>query len=171
MTTTTVPTFTYPKPRCTVLPNPLVSYNRYTLPSSWTSHQYSTTATSNVATIRFRLQASTQKQFYVDNVQIVSINNPSISLIVNGNFEQASTVGWNLYDCSSSCTPPGSIVNSILCRNGSRCYLIDTSCRDSQILQQSFYTSPGQKYTVSFDLVGIQRGGQGPPLDAQVAIV
>ena len=169
--TTAVPTSTYTTSSCNVLSNYLVSYNRSTLPSSWTTHQYNITATSNTTTILFRLQASTQKQFYVDNVQIVSINNPSISLIVNGDFEQASTVGWNLYDCSSSCSPPGSIVNSTSCRSGSRCYLIDTSCTSSQILQQSFYTSPDQQYTVSFDLVGLPIGaGIGSNLAAEVAV-
>jgi archaellum component FlaG (FlaF/FlaG flagellin family) len=169
--TTAVSAFTYPTPSCTVLPNALVSYTRTTLPSTWTSYQYNITATSNIATIRFRLQAGTQKEFYVDNVHIVSVNNPSVSLIVNGDFEQASAVGWNLYGCSPSCSTPGSIVSSGSCHSGSRCYLIDTSCGSSQILQQSFYTIAGQQYRVSFDLVGLPIGGaSGSPLNAEVAI-
>ena len=171
VTTLATPSLIYATPNCSALSSPLVTYTKSTIPTSWTPHQFIITATSNIETLVFRIQTNNKKNFYVDNVSVVMINSPSVSLLVNGDFEQGSTVGWNKYDCTSGCSSPGDIVNSASCL-GNWCYLVTTNCQNYQILQQSFYTSPGQQYTVSFSLIGSPVGpGFGSSLDVAVAIV
>ena len=168
MTTTAAPSFTYTTSSCNSLPSPFATYDKHSIPSTWTLKQYNATATSNTPTLVFKVQDSFQKNFHIDNVSVVSLNNPSVSLIVNGDFEQSSTVGWNRYDCSSSCNPPGSIITSGLCLVN-RCYLINSTCVQYQILQQSFYANAGQQYTVSFYLYA--PGSNGGTFDASIALV
>ena len=168
VTTPAAASFTYTTSSCSSLPNPFATYDKHSVPSTWTRKQYNATATSNIATLVFRVQNSFQKDFHIDNVSVVSLNNPSMSLIVNGNFEQSSTVGWDRYDCSSSCNPAGSIINLGMCLVN-RCYLIDSTCLQYQILQQSFHANAGQQYTVSFYLCA--PGSKGGTFDASIALV
>lgn len=174
MTTRAVPSFTYATPTCTSFPRPFVTFEKNNLSSNWTSYHHTVLSNSTVTTIRFTIRNNNHNKIYIDSVDVKPISNASISLIVNGDFEQGNTVGWDKHNCDSWCNPAGNIVNSDMCRQ-KFCYFIASGCNNYQILQQSFYTIPDHQYVVSFDLVRLEQKtdgkGNGQHLDAQVAIV
>lgn len=131
-------------------------------PNTWTQYQLNYTATKTTPTIMFGFQNANNRTYYLDTVSIVNINAPSTQLLTNPSFESSSTsaTGWTQW-CTSTCgSSPGTITSGSTCNLGTgNCYA--DAC-DANVgidfLAQSFTTSIGSFYTISFWLVS---GGAG----------
>ena len=122
-------------------------------PTSWTRYSNVFTAASTTAIIRFSSATDqSNKDWYVDTVSVTS-NTGGSNLLVNGNFENGSSVGWQVLSCSSSCY--ATVQTSTTCQGGSGwCY--NNACTPStniQFIEQYFPTTIGMTYNVSFWLL------------------
>lgn len=89
--------------------------------------------------------------------------------LVNGNFETGSAIGWELYSCASACT--AAVITSSRCFNSTgSCYNNDcVPSTNIQFLEQSFNTTVGVMYTVTFELLKGGSGlGSGTVLDVNI---
>ncbi|UJR19589.1 hypothetical protein I4U23_022724 [Adineta vaga] len=120
-----------------------------TSPSTSTS---STTSTQSTTTQVLDLAQQQIKLTKTEN------GGTGTNLLLNGNFESGSSVGWNLYSCSSACS--ASIISSTSCEGGSgTCYHNDcTPSSNIQFLEQYFTTTIGVTYNVTFSVL---KGGSG----------
>ncbi|CAF1249518.1 unnamed protein product [Adineta ricciae] len=128
-------------------------------PTSWTSYSVTFIATSTVTNLQFSSATDqANKDWSIDNVSVVANGGIGTNLLLNGDFENGSSVGWAMYSCSSTCS--ASIISSTNCDGGSgSCY--NNQCTPStniQFLEQYFITNIGTNYNVSFSVL---KGGSG----------
>ena len=91
---------------------------------------------------------------YLDGVSVVSINQPSIELLINPSFEMSTsaTTGWTMW-CTSSCvgSGDGGQISTSSCRvaSGSNCY--KSHCQTGyDFLGQTWSATNGAIYRISF---------------------
>lgn len=123
-------------------------------PAVWTMYSGLFTATSSNSRIRFSSATDqSNKDWYVDGVSVIQNGSTGLNSIINGNFENGSSIGWNVLSCSSSCY--ASITTSSTCLGGSGwCY--NNACTPStniQFLEQYFTTAIGATYNITFWLL------------------
>ncbi|CAF3629378.1 unnamed protein product [Rotaria sp. Silwood1] len=114
----------------------------------------------------FGFQNENNHKYYLDTVSVVDNSAPTIQLLKNPSFENSTTnaTSWVQW-CTSTCNgQPGAIISS------ANCYLSNGNCfRDTcyagtgiDFLGQSFPTTNGHNYTVSFWLIS---DGGGTTID------
>ncbi|CAF3372551.1 unnamed protein product, partial [Rotaria sp. Silwood2] len=140
-TTSTVTTATTTPIPCNYSRNGLLQEITNFPPLIWTLYNGSFVATSTTTILRFTsATANINRDWYVDNVTVVSSSDPSTNLIANSNFESGASSGWQVSSCGGPCT--ASIRQSTSCLNSTGwCY--DNACPDTgnlQFLQESFAT-------------------------------
>ena len=122
---------------------------------AWTQYRFNITATSAFHCLMFGFQNEINRAYYLDNVSVFAIHSPSIEVLVNSNFENSTTTptGWTQWFTSSCGGFPGNISTSINCLSGN-CF-VDKGRVSSGIdfVGQTFSTTIGQPYTVSFMLI------------------
>lgn len=123
-------------------------------PTIWTSYKINYTATNTLHTLSFGFQNENNREYYLDEVSVIDVNNPGVELLSNGNFENSTSnlTNWNQL-CTSFCGGFPGILSTVNCHSGN-CFR--DQCRQSagiDFLQQSFPTSIGQTYTISFMLI------------------
>jgi len=128
-------------------------------PTVWTAYSYLFTATSTTTRIRFTSATDqSNKDWYVDSVSVVINGGAGANLLINGNFETGSSVGWQIFACDNSCSAV--VKTSTKCLSGSGwCY--NNACTPTtniQFLEQYFATTIGVTYNITF---WILKGGPG----------
>ncbi|UJR35357.1 hypothetical protein I4U23_028114 [Adineta vaga] len=146
----------YPTLNCTSSVDYFVTYDKTTAPSSWTLTSYTFNATSAQSTLLFSLQSNNHRSLVIDNVTVVALNNPSVSLLINGDFEYKNLTGWDLRLCGNTCSAN---LTSSLCDTANACYYVPEDCTTFHLLQQTFVTVIKEKYNVSFLIKASGIGG------------
>lgn len=167
--TTTLPSFTYSSLACSTISNYFLSYTRATAPSIWESISHDFTAVSDTSTIIFAIKTNSQQVWFVDNVSVVSHKNSATSLLINGGFDTGDFTGWSLTRCTAGCSTGADITRTSSCFN-SPCYRVPSSCYDYQFLRQTFYTTIGEKYLITFS-IGFDGGRGSEVVDTKVGII
>ena len=131
----------------------LLSLNDST-PAIWTHYQINYTATNTFHTLSFGFQNENNREYYLDQVSVINVNNLGVELLSNGNFENSTSnvTDWNQL-CTSFCGGFPGALSTVNCFSGN-CFR--DQCRASagiDFLQQSFSTVIGQTYTISFMLI------------------
>ena len=121
-------------------------------PSSYSKKTYSYTASNTgVAILEFGFQAKTSsKSWHLDDVSIINNNVSNSEMLVNGNFESGTLMGWQV-QCSASnaCSGSGGQLSTSTCYSGTYCY--DGECIGKyDFLRQAFLVTAGHSYTLSF---------------------
>ncbi len=85
----------------------------------------------------------------MDDISIVDTNASNSEMLINGDFENGTLVGWQQL-CTSSCGKnPGSLTTSTSCNTGSFCYM--DGCKGGlDFLRQTFTTTIGHIYELMF---------------------
>lgn len=121
----------------------------------------------------FGLKSDTNDKFYLDEVSVVDFNAPGTELLMNPSFEDStsSITDWSVW-CDSGCSS-----EPVQIATNSNCYVdpgncIESRCDDVNVetLVQTFTTTPGEIYTISFQLrqsVSSGLGGNEFYLDIQ----
>ena len=124
-------------------------------PSTTTLYTLNFTANNTSHTLNFGFQNENNREYYLDSVSVQAVSAPGIELLTNGDFENSSALatGWS-QSCTYSCgaSPPGNVTNSGSCASGN-CFI--DGCEASSgidFLSQTFLTTIGQVYTISFQL-------------------
>ena len=162
-------TFNYTTLPASPLTSAFIEFNENSALTQWNSINYTFIANSTRSTLLFSIHTDKKHTWYIDNVVVVKSNNPTVSLLINGNFQYGNSTGWNLQGYSKDCSNPGDLIYSGSCIS-TWCYSVPADCKNYQFLQQSFVTAVGEKYAVSFDIKVVGSGG-GDPSTGQVAIV
>ena len=102
-------------------------------------------------TLEFGFQAKNGvKTWHLDDVSIVDRNASNSEMLINGNFETGTLIGWQVLCSSQNCgTSNGTIAFPPSCHTGSYCY--EGGCRGAyDFLRQTFIVTIGDVYTLSF---------------------
>ncbi len=120
-------------------------------PTTYTQETYTYTAsTSGTAVLEFGFYGSCGNKIeYIDDVSIVDTNASNSEMLINGDFENGTLVGWQQL-CTSSCQMSsfGSITNT-QCNTGLFCYMDGCKC-GLDFLLQTYTTIIGHVYTLNF---------------------
>ena len=134
---------------CTTSSTPIASYT--TLPTTYEQRTYNHTASfTGVAVLEFGFKAKdSSKDWHLDDVSIVDNTLSNSEMLVNGNFENGTLVGWEV-QCSATngCPGSGGQLSTSSCHGGTYCYQGD--CGNFDFLRQAFLATAGHKYTLSF---------------------
>jgi hypothetical protein len=114
----------------------------------------------------FMGDGSGQRIWFLDDVSVVDIIAPSNQLLQNPSFDNSTTAltGWTQY-CTSTCTggssTGGQVATGVNCTS-TNCYM-DHCYGGSNIdfLSQSFSTTIGHVYTISFWIIDFGSGPNG----------
>ena len=130
-------------------------------PTAWTQYTFNYTATRQSTMIMFGFQNENNREYYLDDVSVVDNGSPSIELLQNPGFENSTTsvtdwLQWCLTSCGSGSS--GTVTFGSNCFSGN-CF-VDNCYASAGIdfLAQTFNTTFGQTYTISFRL---KLGGAG----------
>lgn len=114
----------------------------------------------------FTADGSGKRIWFLDDVSVVDLNASTIELLQNPSFDNCTTTltGWTQY-CTSTC-PSGSanagqVATGINCTS-TNCYM--DRCYGSgafDLLSQSFLTTIGSIYTISFNILDFGSGANG----------
>ncbi len=103
-------------------------------------------------TLVFGFTAAQWNYIYLDSVSVVDNSAPAIQLLNNPGFDNSTTnlTGWITW-CASSCGAgfPGQLLTNGSCHSGN-CYYDHCRTPDYDYLVQSFPTTIGHVYTISF---------------------
>jgi hypothetical protein len=125
------------------------------MPLNWTQYQYNYSANATAQTLMFGFMCdpSGNNYWFLDDVSVVDVNAPSIELLQNHNFDNSTSTltGWTQW-CTSTCTSgnAGQVTSDSNCTS-TNCYI--DRCYGSgaiDFLSQTFSTTPGNVYTISF---------------------
>ncbi|CAF1191839.1 unnamed protein product [Adineta steineri] len=147
LTTTTETTTT--STACTTPASTALSYNATTSVYTLTTYNY-TASYTGFAVLEFGFRGQTGNDYwYLDDVSLVDTNTFNSEMLVNGNFENGTTDGWQLL-CSSNCqSAAGAIAYNTSCYTGLFCYT--DGCKSGfDFLRQAFSMKIGHVYTLSF---------------------
>lgn len=134
---------------------------------NWTLFTYSFTASASTANITFTFETDANRNFYFDDASVTDNSAPMIELLQNPGFENSSSVieGWTVSYSGTGgpCSNNGTITSGALCNNGSgNCFYEDCGKHDYfEILSQTFGTTIGNNYTISYYLQLTGSGGTG----------
>ena len=140
-----------------------------TSPSSYNKQTYSYTASfTGIAVLEFGFNAKmASKAWHLDDVSIVDNNLSNSEILVNGNFENGTLLGWQI-QCSTAnaCSGSGGNLSTSTCHSGMYCY--EGDCEGKyDFLRQAFLVISGHIYTLSFWLQSVSH----PAQKAYVAII
>ncbi len=136
------------------------------VPLSWTQYQYNFTANETLSTLMFGFMGdgSGQRIWFLDDVSVVDVIAPSMQLLQNPSFDNSTTslTGWTQY-CTDTCTGGSSTGGQVA--TGANC--TSTNCYmdhcyggpEIDFLSQSFVTTSGHVYTISFWIIDFGSGG------------
>ncbi|CAF1442737.1 unnamed protein product [Adineta steineri] len=147
LTTTTETTTT--SATCTTPTSTALSYNTTTSVYTLATYNYTASYTGFVV-LEFGFKGQTGSEYwYLDDVSLVDTNTFNSEMLVNGNFENGTTNGWQLL-CTSNCqSAAGVIAYNTSCYAGLFCYT--DGCKSGfDFLRQAFSTTIGHVYTLSF---------------------
>jgi hypothetical protein len=114
----------------------------------------------------FTGDGSGKRYWFLDDVSVVDIIAPSIELLENPSFDNSTTAltGWTQY-CTSTCSGGsingGQVVSGTNCSTNN-CYM--DHCYGGGIidfLSQTFTTTIGHVYTISFWIIDFGSGANG----------
>ncbi|CAF1025201.1 unnamed protein product [Adineta steineri] len=134
---------------CIPSTNYILSYT--TSPLSYTQQIYNFTAQySGFATLEFGFKAKNPAfTWHLDDVSIIDTSALNIEMLVNGNFENGTLIGWQILCSSNNCGGTGSSIVQTTCHTDSFCYE-GTCAGNYDYLRQSFSITIGHIYTLSF---------------------
>ncbi|CAF1105199.1 unnamed protein product [Adineta steineri] len=134
---------------CIPSTNYVLSYT--TSPLSYTQQIYNFTAQySGFATLEFGFKAKNPAfTWHLDDVSIIDTSALNIEMLVNGNFENGTLIGWQILCSNNNCGGTGSSIVNTPCHTGSFCYE-GTCAGNYDYLRQSFSITIGHIYTLSF---------------------
>ena len=109
-----------------------------------------TAASTGTVVLEFGFQSGgNDKIAYLDDVSIVDTSASNSEMLVNGDFENGTLVGWQAL-CTGSCLggTPGTLTTTS-CNTGFFCYA--DSCRTGMdFVRQKFATTVGHVYILTF---------------------
>lgn len=135
-----------------------------TATTSWMQYRYNFTSTISTHTIIFGFDLGNNDRYLLDNVSIRdATNGTGAQLLMNPSFESSSSTipNWSVL-CSSGCgANAAKVVSGSACVSGTgNC--VDAQCSsNTELLSQSFITTPGKDYSISFQMRLIVSGGSG----------
>ena len=134
-------------PQLDALSDPSIPVN------TWTYRSYSISSTSTSLTLEYLLTLDNKHEWYLDDVSVK--DSASDEMLINGNFENATLVGWTTGTCSPN--PPG--WSNLRSKSSTRSYR--NQCQSQSItLEQVFNSTIGQIYNISFWFY-LDRSGSG----------
>ncbi|CAF1150926.1 unnamed protein product [Adineta steineri] len=148
-TLTTATETTTTSATCITPTSTALSYNTTTSVYTLATYNYTASYTGFVV-LEFGFKGQTGSEYwYLDDVSLVDTNTFNSEMLVNGNFENGTTNGWQLL-CTSNCqSAAGVIAYNTSCYTGLFCYT--DGCKNGfDFLQQAFNTTIGHVYTLSF---------------------
>jgi hypothetical protein len=145
---------------CTTSTTTIDSYTD--TPTSYSKQTYSYIALfTGVAVLEFGFQAkNSEKKWHLDDVSILNNNVSNSEMLVNGNFESGTLVGWQV-QCrtTNACSGSGGHLSTATCNAGTYCY--EGDCEGKyDFLRQAFLVTAGHSYTLSFWLKSDGHGQQ-----------
>ncbi|CAF1413084.1 unnamed protein product [Adineta ricciae] len=148
-TTTTMPLTTM---SVSCMPSSTCIATYTTSPTTYQKQMYNYTAVSTgIALLEFGFKAKNPSfTWHLDDVSVIDISALGIEMLLNGNFEMSSLVGWQIVCSSQSCLPSkqSSLVQTN-CHNSSNCY--EGACQGNyDYLRQYFNVTIRHIYTLSF---------------------
>lgn len=133
------------------------------IPASYILYSYSYLAATTEPVLVFGFETDPGNDLYLDTVSVVEINAPSLQLLNNPSFENSTTAvpGWVVW-CSSTCTsgsPQAGATFGTLCYGSTgNCFIANCAGSGIAFVGQSFSTTVGHYYTISFRM----KQGGGP---------
>ncbi|CAF0861428.1 unnamed protein product [Adineta steineri] len=134
---------------CIPSTNYVLSYT--TSPLSYAQQTYSFTAQhSGFATLEFGFKAKNSAfTWHLDDVSIIDTSVLNIEMLVNGNFQTGTLIGWQVLCSNTNCGGTGGSLVQTTCHTGSFCY--KGACAGNyDYLRQSFPITIGHIYALSF---------------------
>lgn len=150
--------FCFPAPLCSGSGRGIHFTLSGTAPIFWTTYHVNFTATAWQHSIVFGFFPDNGLVYYLDEVSVTNANSPSAELLVNPSFETSAfaITGWSDW-CNGWCgINAASIVTGLPCSSFvQKCVKIQCQTIFVESLAQSVSTVPGDKYAVSFQLLGM----------------
>ena len=116
---------------------------------------------------------SSNRLWFLDDVSVVDVIASTTELLHNPSFDNSTSAlpGWTQY-CTSTCvaTNPGQVVSGANC-SSTNCYM--DHCYGGgavDFLSQTFATTPGHVYTISFKINPFGSGPGGPTTKVYIDI-
>jgi hypothetical protein len=131
---------------------------------------YTAIQTSTLIAIALRRQTGF---FALDDLSVRSFTTPSVEILINGGFETGDLTGWSYCNQNNGTNSGGVMANSThftylgvtyYPKSGSY-YYVGGSNTSADYISQTFPTTIGQQYTVSF---GFMNAGSGPLTSADL---
>ena len=120
------------------------------------------TAMNPTQTLTFRFDAGGGDEYYLDDVSAINLNGSATQLLTNPSFQSSTSmmVGWNVA-CSNGCSNQADVTSGSACFSSGNCVI--ARCSDhNETVSQSFATTPGNTYLVTFRL-RLDAGGPSAP--------
>jgi hypothetical protein len=126
-------------------------YNYTTLPTSYQLQIYNYTASSSgFALLEFGFDAKNPaQQWHLDDVSIIDTNASNSEMLINGDFENGTLIGWQVLCTLTNCGGTGGALTMSSCHSGSYCYV--GACTGAyDFLHQTFSAITDHIYTLQF---------------------
>lgn len=126
-------------------------------PNTWTKRTLSYTANYTNPVLYFAIETDTNNYHYLDDISVVDVASPTVELLDNPSFDNATVLaGWDQW-CTSTCIlsgngAPGQIVSGFTCRSSPyKCLQVECDGPTSiYMISQTFSAILGRTYTISF---------------------